>query len=97
MVVKKSLVTLSLICLVVLVVGVYYLHNGEEKVSYAEPNYYGLVKLGLAPNSEPRLANPKDIDTGLRTEYVGQRFGLFNSRTWEEGDYGKTFISPVDN
>jgi len=76
-------------------VGVY--NSSDDYVpTYPEPNYKGLIELGLIPNTEPRLATEKDIDTKLRGVYGDKMFGLFESRTWETGDYGKTFLAPVN-
>ena len=81
--------------IVVSLVGLSFLPSADREIEYNPTNYNGLVSLGLAPNSNPRIATELDIDTGLRAEYQGQVFGLFESRSWKERDYGKTFVSPI--
>ena len=94
---KKTILLVVGIIICFIIAGFYYIANeNNNKISYAKTNYEGLIKLGLAPNSEPRWAQENDIDTGLRGKSGGYTFGLFESRTWEEGDYGKTFISPIN-
>jgi len=77
--------------------NIYNSISTTDDFSYLEPNYEGLIELGLIPNTDARYATEKDTDTKLRGVYNGQLFGMFESRTWETGDYGKTFLSPVSN
>ncbi len=92
---KKLYITFALL----LLVGFSFvsIFNNLEQIEAKETNYEGLTMLGLAPSSASRIANENDIDTGLRGQSQGQVFGLFESRTWETLDYGKTFISPISN
>ncbi len=92
---KKQYIGIGVV-LVFLVIGIFLLGIIQTEDKEPTPiNYRGLVLLGLAPNSDPRIATDTDIDTGLRTEHEGQLYGLFESRTWKSLDYGKTFVSPV--
>ncbi len=86
---KRNTLILLVSCLViVIVVGMYEYNNQEVKT-----NYYGLALLNLAPNSESRVPTSNDIDTGVIFEYEdGRILNLYESRTWETGDYGKTFL-----
>jgi len=60
-----------------------------------ETNYEGLVKLHLAPNSETRDVTDKDKYTGVLLTDGTHSYGLFESRSIERGDYGKTFVVPI--
>ena len=61
-----------------------------------EPDYKFLVYSHQAPNSQAREPDQGDIDTGV-VGYVNEiPVRMYASRTWANGDYGKTFLW-VDN
>lgn len=77
-------------------VGVYFISDSQSKETKIEQtNYKALVQSGLAPTAQPRIKTSGDIDTGLRLNYQGKVFALYESRNWNTLDYGKTFISRI--
>jgi hypothetical protein len=81
--------------MVMIVGGFLMLYNGsiQQEVEIKKPNYRGLVQLGLAPSADVRPAQQNDIDTGVRfRDGGGNIFILYDSRTWDTLDYGKTFV-----
>jgi len=94
---------IMLILSVILVFGIVTLIyvkviNKPKEASLKPINYPILVKLGLSPSANPRYALSKDIYTGLSAVLPdGSKYGLFESRYIETGDFGKTFISPLED
>ena len=78
--------------LVLLLVGgvCFYSDNSYQEIK--SPNYYSLVELGLAPNSQSRQPIEGDIDTGIKLTNGNNVYALLESRNWETLDYGKTFV-----
>lgn len=61
--------------------------------SYVKNNVYGgNVLLGLSPNAPSRQPTEKDIDTQLNIKVGDAIFRLYESRSLETFDYGKTFV-----
>lgn len=89
-----KILTICILCLV-LISSISLLMPEEEK-EYTPINYEAMVKLGLAPSSEARLPTEKDMFTGLVANYNGIPLGLFESRTFEEGDFGESFVWRLD-
>ena len=54
--------------------------------------YGGNVLLGLSPNANSRQPTAKDIDTQLNIKAGDAIFRLYESRSLEKFDYGKTFV-----
>lgn len=57
--------------------------------------YGGNVLLGLSPNTYSREPNQKDIDTKLNIKAGDAIYRLYESRSLETFDYGKTFLVRV--
>lgn len=89
---RLLLISLIAIALIISLATIYQI-NTEERVS--ETNYEGLVKLGLAPSANSREPNYKDIDTKLNIGYEGEIYRLYESRSFEQGDFGKTFVRRI--
>lgn len=92
--VLKILTALLITVLIVTIVG---LNINTQEVKYKEPNYIGLTQLGLAPSTYSRQVQENDIDTGIKFTDGENVYSLINSRTWNTGDYGKTFIIKSGN
>ena len=89
----KKLISLLVIGLLLMGGIIFFNYESEEDSnSLIETDYKDLVYLGLAPNTQSRPPLEGDIDTGIRGEYNGVLLALYSSRTWENNDYGKTFV-----
>lgn len=91
---SKNLMVFSVLLIASVLIVISYFSLQEEE-SLPATNYKGLVLLHLAPNSEPREPTSKDIDTGVSIGFDGDVYRLYESRTFEEGDFGKTFVKRV--
>lgn len=90
---KKILLTFAILIFCIGVTTIFNSNNSDVK-EY-ETNHAGLVMLGLAPNTDSRDPTELDIDTGLRIKYKESDYILYESRTWDKLDYGKTFVVKV--
>ena len=90
---KNKTIILSVLALSCFLVAFYIGFQPKEEVT--PTNYKGLVLLNLAPNSEPREPTSQDIDTGLNIGFDNGVYRLYESRTWETLDYGKTFVRRI--
>lgn len=93
---KESYKVLSIVCLFLVVVSVAGFMRYENDKPLPETNYKGLVKLGLAPSTYSRMPGENDIYTDVVLTDGVKNYALFESRTFKEGDYGKTFIVAIN-
>ena len=91
---NKLLVVALVGLLLVSCVGfIYYNEKQSSSFKYnGEINYPAMIKLGLSPNENPRQPTDKDIFTGVVGNYNNISVALFESRSFEKMDYGKSFL-----
>lgn len=62
--------------------------NQQEVKQPSEQNYLGMAMLGVYPNAPSRLPKDKDVYTGVSQGNIL----LYESHSFEKGDYGRTFL-----
>lgn len=89
----KIILLVGAVCLLFFSVGVF---NTEEEIKYEDANYIGLAKLGLVPSAYSRDVYENDIDTGIKLRDGDDIYSLIESRTFQTGDYGRTFLVKIN-
>lgn len=84
-----------LVATLILAMGsIVYMNYDNQIVNSQRPetNYIGLLNLKLIPNTESRVPTENDIDTKIMLVDGEKLFRLYESRSFEKGDYGKMFV-----
>ena len=92
---QKKILIAAAICFVSILLMANFLGIVSEH-EYSEPNYEGMVKLGLAPSTESRQPTDKDVFTNLIIKDGDTTYALFESRDLSKLDFGKTFVVRVE-
>jgi len=70
----------------------YHVYKNQQEPT-PEINFATHVLLGLAPNTFSRVPTNNDLDTRLNINTNnGEVYRLFQSKSWDKGDYDKTFV-----
>jgi hypothetical protein len=86
-------ILIGILSLSVFVIDKYEIYNNQK--SGLSFNHIGNIILGIEPTTYTRLPTMKDIDTQLNIKVGDSVYRLFESRSLEKFDYGKTFVVKV--